>query len=330
MVCLFPPICTKFSDTIFLIINMKFTTTGFALLLLLSITQGCSSTVKSRENSPTEQSANNQPTNSHSQHPGNTQAKTHVNHPENSSTQTKSHHGANPELANTQAKLTTPTNIPANQPVDLAINIQDTQGKSIDKFDTFQEKLLHLIVVSDDLRFFEHIHPQYKENGKFEVQHSFPSGGNYTLFSDYKPAGKSEQVSMMKVNVTGSVPLPTELEKFGKTKTLSDTKIDLNFSPPNLKAGKEVTLTFALQDIAKKQPVKDLRPYLGEKAHLVTIKSSSPLSASDYIHAHALKNSNDGQVKFHAQFPTPGTYKMWVQFNRNGKIKTADFWVNVD
>ncbi|BCL38001.1 hypothetical protein [Nostoc sp. MS1] len=29
------------------------------------------------------------------------------------------------------------------------------------------------------------------------------------------------------------------------------------------------------------------------------------------------------------KFPKPGKYKLWGQFNRNGKIVTADFWVNV-
>jgi hypothetical protein len=43
-----------------------------------------------------------------------------------------------------------------------------------------------------------------------------------------------------------------------------------------------------------------------------------------------MKDSADGKVEFHTQFPKPGTYKMWMQFNRNGQIKIADFWVNVE
>ncbi|WP_302850056.1 hypothetical protein [Sphaerospermopsis torques-reginae] len=43
-----------------------------------------------------------------------------------------------------------------------------------------------------------------------------------------------------------------------------------------------------------------------------------------------MKNTPDGTVKFHTKFPQSGTYKMWMQFDRNGKIKTADFWVNVE
>jgi hypothetical protein len=94
---------------------------------------------------------------------------------------------------------------------------------------------MHLIVVDDDLRSFSHIHPEYKENGRFEVTANFPESGNYTLFSDYKPAGNQENVSLMNITIPGTVPLPKNLEKFTKTKTISDTKVNLNISEKNIK-----------------------------------------------------------------------------------------------
>ncbi|MCA1991248.1 MAG: hypothetical protein LDL41_04260 [Coleofasciculus sp. S288] len=101
------------------------------------------------------------------------------------------------------AKLTAPSQIASNTSVPLAIAIQDSTGKAITQFDTFQEKLMHLIVVSDDLQFFSHIHPDHKGNGRFEVRANFPQPGNYTIFSDYKPSGQKEQVSVLKAQVPG-------------------------------------------------------------------------------------------------------------------------------
>ncbi|MBS9394096.1 MAG: hypothetical protein HEQ29_13430 [Dolichospermum sp. LBC05a] len=229
----------------------------------------------------------------------------------------------------TKVKLTAPKSLSPNQPINLVIDIQDSTGKPVNKFDIFQEKIMHLIVVRDDLQFFAHIHPEYKENGRFEVTANFPESGNYTLFSDYKPAGNKENVSLMNITIPGTVPLPKNLEKFTKTKTISDTKVNLNISAPKIKVGQDINLTFDLKD-NKNQPIQDLQPYLGEKGHLVIVKSSSPLTSSDYIHAHAIKNTPNGKIEFHTKFPKPGTYKMWMQFNRNGQIKTADFWVNVE
>ncbi|MCP2729039.1 hypothetical protein [Limnofasciculus baicalensis] len=228
----------------------------------------------------------------------------------------------------TQAKLTIPANIKPQTPVPLVIDIQDKEGKAIAKFETFQEKLMHLIVVSDDLDFFNHIHPTYKENGRFEVEANFPQSGNYTLFSDYKPASQKDRVSVLKAQIPGTNPSPAKID-LNLVKTFGDTKASLTFSQPTLKVGQDVTLMFDLRDTATNQPITDLQPYLGERGHLVIIKQSSPLTEADYLHAHAVKDNLAGNVDFMTHFSQPGKYKVWGQFNRNGKIITADFWINV-
>jgi hypothetical protein len=228
----------------------------------------------------------------------------------------------------TQAKLTAPPNIKSNTAVPLVIDIQDLDGKPINKFEIFQEKLMHLLVVSDDLQVFRHLHPNYQENGRFEVEVNFPQPGSYTLFSDYKPTGGAEEVSVLKTQVAGKSPSAGAID-LSQTKTFDNTKVNLSFSQPTLKTGEQAHLVFNLQNSTDNQPIKDLQPYLGEKGHLVIIKQSSPLTRSDYIHVHALEDTPEGQVHFITNFPQAGKYKLWGQFDRNGKIVTADFWVNV-
>lgn len=299
---------------------MKRIFTGILIVTTLLVAGSCSSKIESEESKVT----NNQT----SPQPQKQEKKARNDHQKHS--QDHSHHQDKPKTKKiTEAKLTVPKNLAANQPLNLVIDIQDKTGKPINKFEVFQEKLMHLIVVSDNLEHFDHIHPEYQENGRFQVSAKFPNPGEYTLFSDYKPAGQQESISSTKITIPGTVPLPKNLAKYENTKTISDTKVKLNISPAPIKAGEEISLTFELKD-NKNQTVKDLQPYLGEKGHLVIIKSSSSLSKSDYIHAHAMQNTPDGKVKFMTKFPQSGTYKMWMQFDRNGKIKTADFWVNVE
>jgi hypothetical protein len=227
----------------------------------------------------------------------------------------------------TTAKLTIPNQVKPKTPVSLIIDVQDKNGKAIQKFEIFQEQLMHLIVVSDDLQFFSHLHPTYKENGRFEVEANFPQSGGYTLFSDYNPADTPEQVSVLKTQVLDKTSDQPKID-LTTTKTFGDTIANLKFSQPTLKAEQEVVLTFDLKQ-TNNQPIADLQPYLGERGHLVILKNSSPLKRADYIHAHALKDTPLGKVNFITKFPKPGKYKLWGQFNRNGKIVTADFWVNV-
>lgn len=231
--------------------------------------------------------------------------------------------------AGSEAKLAVKNDIKPQRPTLLAINIQDKNGKAIAKFDNFQEKLMHLIVVSDDLQFFNHIHPTYKQNGRFEVDATFPKPGSYTLFSDYKPSGQKEQVSALKTQVPGKNNSSAATADLNRSKTFGDTKVNLTLSRPTIKAGEEVMLMFDLRDASKNQPLTDLQPYLGEKGHLVILRQTPTLTATDYIHAHAMADAHSGMVHFMTHFPQPGKYKLWGQFNRNGKIITADFWVNV-
>jgi hypothetical protein len=81
-------------------------------------------------------------------------------------------------LSQTQAKLFTSAKIIANKPVSLTIDIQDSAEKAITKFDTFQEKLMHLIVVSDDLQCFSHLHPQ---PGKYKLWGQFNRNGKIVV-----------------------------------------------------------------------------------------------------------------------------------------------------
>jgi hypothetical protein len=294
--------------------RMKRFLSGIFVVTILFLTPGCSS--KSREAQVNSGEINHNQHEEHSRSDSKGSSTENMHHEKSSTT--------------TKAKLTIPKKITPNQPIVLAIDIEDKAGKIAINFDNFQEKQMHLIVVSDDLSYFNHIHPSYKGNGRFEVNPSFPQPGSYTIFSDYKPFGQNEQVSVEKLSIPGSVPLPKELEKFSNTKILPGIKVNLKFSESTIKAGKEVTLMFDLNESVKNQAIKNLQPYLGEKAHLIVVKSSSPLTAFDYIHVHALKDTPNGQVHFKTVFPQLGTYKLWLQFNRNGKINTADFWVNVE
>lgn len=174
---------------------------------------------------------------------------------------------------------------------------------------------------------FEHIHPTYQGNGRFTVQATFPQAGSYTLFSDYKPLNQNEAVSVVSVTIPGTAP-ETPVTSLDRNKTIGITQATLDL-PSTVQVGEEVTVMFNLKNTSTIQPIQDLQPYLGEQGHLVILQRSPSLSRENYIHAHALENTPDGQVSFVTTFPEAGYYKLWGQFDRNGEIIVADFWVNV-
>lgn len=247
-----------------------------------------------------------------------------ANHDAHAMNETKRESTNNP----VKATLTVPNTISTNTSVPIIIDVQNAKGEAIADFEAFQEKPMHLIVVSNDLGEFQHLHPAYQKNGRFTVEANFPQSGNFTLFADYKPAGNDEQVSVLQVAVPGAVP-DAEAISFDRIKRIGNTQATLELSQPTLSAGQEVTVIFNLKDAVTNQAVTDLQPYLGEAGHLVILRQSSFFTKADYIHAHALQNTLEGEVSFVTAFPEPGSYKLWGQFDRNGEVVVADFWVEV-
>jgi hypothetical protein len=64
---------------------------------------------------------------------------------------------------------------------------------SLVPLDVQHEKKIHLIVVSSDLASFEHIHPEFQEDGSYHVKTTFKQGGTFMLFTDYQPTGGDPQ-----------------------------------------------------------------------------------------------------------------------------------------
>jgi hypothetical protein len=96
-----------------------------------------------------------------------------------------------------------PQELVAGRNVKLLLAIIDKASKLVSDLEIVHEKPIHLIVVSDDLSFFNHIHPQPAPDGRYTGETSFPSGGAYKLYASYTLEGAEAQVSELKVDVAG-------------------------------------------------------------------------------------------------------------------------------
>ncbi|WP_308637767.1 hypothetical protein [Paenibacillus silvisoli] len=200
-----------------------------------------------------------------------------------------------------------------------------SDGEPIKQYAPLHEKLLHLIVVSKDLSYFSHIHPEYNGEGLFTVDTKFPFGGEYRLFAEYQPEGGATVVSRQTIRLSGEkrqAPLIVD-----KTLTKSTGHELVTLTHGALKAGDETMLTFRLADAATKTPVRDLEPYLGAAGHVVIVSGD----AEQYIHVHPDDANGSGpEAVFHAVFPKAGIYKVWGQFAREGRAITVSYTLRVE
>jgi hypothetical protein len=216
----------------------------------------------------------------------------------------------------------------SGKPAALNIVIRSRQTKQpVTEFDTVHEKQIHFMVVSADLKHFAHEHPEAGPSGKFTLEYTFPTGGEYHLFADVAPHGAGSQILMQPIRVEGPLPAGVTERRFvpALTDTVGGVQVTLKSDPAKLSVGKSLNVTFALQDTAMGAPIMDLQRYLGAMAHLMLIHQDGVT----FVHCHPdesdPQNGRNGALTFLARFPKPGFYRGWLQFQREGKVETATF-----
>ena len=210
----------------------------------------------------------------------------------------------------------------AGVPVTLAFQVRDPAGFAARDLEVVHEKLLHLIVVSQDLSRFDHVHPEPGPDGRFTLRHTFPAPGRYVLFHDFTPRSSGLQVVPVELVVEGDegprVPLVVDDRR---PKRAGGFDVTLAHDP--LGPGTECRMTFTLARGGK--PVTDLEPFLGAAGHLVMISEDR----GSYVHSHPLAASSGPGVEFRVRFDRTGTYRAWGQFQHRGRVITVPFTVEV-
>ena len=211
-------------------------------------------------------------------------------------------------------------------------------GARITDYAEVHDKRFHLFVISRDLSYFAHEHPQPAANGAWTIELTLPKPGHYTLLSDFLPIGGSPQMIATPLvtagytgDLTASIPkLEPDLDW---AKVADEVKVELKLQRPDLYAGEDIDLPFHFSNAKTGEPLKDLQRYLGAFAHALVVSED----LADHIHTHPqemlegteVKSGGGPDVIFDAFFPRPGRYRAWVQFQRNEKLSMVAFTFEV-
>lgn len=208
----------------------------------------------------------------------------------------------------------------------LSLRIRDPDsGRDVAMFAEAHERLLHLFVIGRDLQYFAHEHPERTAQG-FELATPLPPGA-YMLIADFVPGGGYPQMVHRAIVTPGYHASPftglPRLEPDLSDKVREGMRIQLRVE--QVEGRPEALLRFRLADAVTGSPVTDLQPYLGAPGHLLVV--SADLTHS--VHAHPDGTGAGSDLDFRVLFPEPGTYRLWVQVQRGGKVTAAPFTVDI-
>jgi hypothetical protein len=191
----------------------------------------------------------------------------------------------------------------------VAFRIVDSGGRTVRHFDVAHEKRMHLIIVRRDLTGFQHLHPVQDRDGTWTAPVRLDDAGSYRLFADFTRDGEAQTLAS-DLRVDGSAdlrPLPA-----ARTTAVSDRGYDVELDA----AGSGLRFT-----VTRDGEVVHTEPYLGAGGHLVALREGDLA----FLHVHPTEGGDDDAVAFETEFPTPGRYRLFLQFKHEGRIHTVAF-----
>ncbi|WP_432188821.1 hypothetical protein [Streptomyces sp. Tue6028] len=203
--------------------------------------------------------------------------------------------------------------------------VRDGTGRNVTAYQREHGKELHLILASRDLTVYRHLHPTRAADGTWSTPVELPEAGGYRVFADFRPEGGEALTLGADLAASGTYE-PAELPRRSGTAEVDGYEVTLDGTLVPGRAG-ELTLRVAKDG----KPVRDLQPYLGSYGHLVALRSGDLA----YLHVHPNGGPGDGrtrpgpEVSFTATAPSAGTYRLFLDFRHDGKVRTAAFTVHV-
>src|SRR2546428_1468551 len=124
-------------------------------------------------------------------------------------------------------------------------------GEPIKKFEIVHERQYHLFIISQNMEYFQHIHPEEQPDGTWSIEVTLPKAGYYKVLSDFMPNGGAPQFLSRPLVTAGYVgDLAADSAHLAPdavfTKTVDDITASLSFDPPTFAVGQYGHLNFQL------------------------------------------------------------------------------------
>jgi hypothetical protein len=215
-------------------------------------------------------------------------------------------------------------------------------GALLRGYDDDMTKKQHMIVVSDDLRYFRHVHPRLHADGTFTIDYFFPRAGLYHVYMDGIPHVWGRQVFRFDVPI-GAPAISGRRIAHRTSSSVTVGPYRVTIDQTRVPVDQVVLITAHITRDGR--DATDLHPYLGTNAHGLIVG----LSDLSYVHVHAMSkdtiamaNTADcgdammqtmmpmpdsasvpATMQFYVLLPRAQLYDLWLQFRGGTTRYTA-------
>lgn len=197
-----------------------------------------------------------------------------------------------------------------------------TKGDAaVRKFERDQTKLMHFYLVRSDLTGFQHVHPDMAGDGTWTAKLAATPPGSYRVYTQFVTAAAGGEATTYTlgspVDVAGSAGTKA-LPKPASTVEVDGYTVTVDGKPM---AGMAHDLKLSIAKDGK--PVRDLEPYLDTYAHVTAFHAGDGRLAHMHPKNEVTGDGGGPELTVQADLPAKGEWRMFIQFQTDGKLHTA-------
>lgn len=236
----------------------------------------------------------------------------------------------------------------AGRAAELRFSLRDPSGSPLTELVPEHDKLLHVLILGQDGRFFSHVHPDDAamagSGSDFRVPFVFPQAGRYLVAIDYSVRAKPG-AQQFYVQVTGGDAMQA-VEQAPISVFSSGGYVVTLEQPRVIRAGREAKVSFHLEKDGS--PVTSAAPYLAAPMHLAI--AGEDLRKISHVHGELPRGWLENllhprlrgipmhmpvprafgpEIDAYLTFPSAGRYLLYGQFMHDGAVRTVRFVVDV-
>jgi hypothetical protein len=211
------------------------------------------------------------------------------------------------------------TRFTAGETTNFHFTVFTVDGKPVTDFARNQDRRMNLVVVRRDMSGYQHLFPIMAPDGTWSVSLRLDRPGTYRAFAEFRPESATAPVILgVDLDVPGLVE-PGPIPKISSIAEVDDYSV---MGTGDLIAGSVSQLWMHV--IRDDMPVTDLDTYLGNAGHLVILREGDLA----YLHVRPIAGPRrDTTIGFEIEAPSAGYYRMFMEFQHHGQVRTAEFTV---
>jgi hypothetical protein len=209
------------------------------------------------------------------------------------------------------------TRFTAGEYQDFRFTVFSSSGAPVTDFAPLGERQMSLIVVRRDITGYQHLYPVMEPDGTWTVPLELDEPGSYRALAEFLPGSAKTPVIL---GVDLNAPGFFEPGPISKVSTIAKVDGYTVAWTGNLIPG---TVSRIWMHVMRDTlPVTDLDPILGGGARLVILREGDLA----YLQVRPVGGPRqDTAVNFDADVPIAGYYRMFLEFQHHGLVRTVEF-----